>query len=208
MYKLQKIDEFSREKHKRLTSEDQCYYFGEYYSGKRYQHHDFNQLLFNFKKETSRKNKPDWRYKIEAIDEMANIIYQCPAWEKIKHCLWIPIPPSKMIKDTEYDNRLLQVLQKLKNLDNQFNFVDCITLKKSRTAAHLNIDNRHPTPEEHLQNFIFHQDKIACQPKAIIIFDDLVTTGSSFVAAKMLIKNYFPKIPIFGLFLGRRVIDQ
>ncbi len=44
-------------------------------------------------------------------------------------------------------------------------------------------------------------------PDAIIIFDDVLTTGAHFKAVEAVLRTHFPELPIAGLFLARRAPD-
>lgn len=203
MYKLQKIDELCLNQYPRLKKADECYFFGEYHSKQGYQHSDFNQIMFNFKKPMEKRNDHDWQYKEIAIHQMTDMIYQCPQWPTLNKYLWIPIPPSKTEGHPDHDNRMIRILENLKNKDCKFNYSNCISQKTDRDPVHLS-EKKRPTSEEHFDNFIFNQ-KIIIQASDIIIFDDLITTGSSFAAMKQILLNKFPETSIIGLFLGRSV---
>jgi predicted amidophosphoribosyltransferase len=45
-------------------------------------------------------------------------------------------------------------------------------------------------------------------PKQVILLDDVLTTGCSFIVCKAIIAEAWPAADIFGLFVARRVIDR
>ena len=45
-------------------------------------------------------------------------------------------------------------------------------------------------------------------PKAIAIFDDVITTGASFKAAQIMIKKEYPETPVIGIFVARSLPEQ
>lgn len=42
-------------------------------------------------------------------------------------------------------------------------------------------------------------------PEKIIVLDDMITTGATYVACKELLMERFGEIPVYGLFIVRRV---
>jgi hypothetical protein len=53
-------------------------------------------------------------------------------------------------------------------------------------------------------------EKMLCKPSperpdAVVIVDDVLTSGSHFRAAQMIVRSALPGVPICGLFLTRRV---
>ena len=69
------------------------------------------------------------------------------------------------------------------------------------TAAH-NADVR-PTPNESRPD-IADEMLTDPPPKNIGVFDDLMTTGEHYVAARRILAARFPQAAIFGLFIARR----
>jgi len=52
-------------------------------------------------------------------------------------------------------------------------------------------------------------DKVEPRPSAVVIFDDMVTAGSHYMAMKKkIIEVYGPDMPIKGLFLTRRIFSE
>ena len=43
-------------------------------------------------------------------------------------------------------------------------------------------------------------------PEAIVVFDDLLTSGCHFRAMEQKIKESFPDVPCYGIFIGRSII--
>ncbi|MDI1352270.1 MAG: hypothetical protein PSV35_05800, partial [bacterium] len=65
-----------------------------------------------------------------------------------------------------------------------------------------------PTVQDHLDNLKLDNTLINPKPKAIVIFDDVITTGASFKAAKEILNTSFPKIPSIGIFIARNIPNQ
>ena len=83
---LTKIDELTRRDHFHLQAADVCYFLGEYTSHEGYQYSETNQLIFNFKKDVSRRGRREWTYKEKAIRKVAAAFREA-----------IPRPPSGSI---------------------------------------------------------------------------------------------------------------
>jgi predicted amidophosphoribosyltransferase len=209
-YKLQKIDESLISEHSYLEPSDICFFFGEYASHKGYQHSPMNQLIFNLKKEIGRKEKPEWRHKEQAIKEIAELLVSLPNWEKtFKRCTWIPLPPSKKQTHQEYDDRLLRILEKtnVSGTGSKLDIREMLITKSDRPASHLPGIKRF-TKEEHLKNLMLDEKLINPNPKAIVIFDDVITSGASFKAAQEILKKKFTNMPIAGVFIARALKYQ
>ena len=73
-------------------------------------------------------------------------------------------------------------------------------------AAHTS-DER-PSPIEIRANYAIDEALTAPEPKVIGLFDDILTTGAHFRAAKVILENRFPSVPIVGIFVARRIIPE
>jgi hypothetical protein len=67
----------------------------------------------NLKKPMDRKDKPEWRYKTWAISRSAEMLREVVPDTWITRVTFVPVPPSKTKDHAEYDDRLLQILQRL-----------------------------------------------------------------------------------------------
>jgi predicted amidophosphoribosyltransferase len=205
-FNLQQIDKSLLNEHIYLTSQDYCFFFGDYAGRQGYAISTMNSLMQNFKKPASRKNKQEWYYKEKAIDGIADLLLSTQRWEKLRACTWVPMPSSKTHSDPEYDNRLLQVLLKIKNKENDLDIRELLKIKSSRPAAH-EPNSKRLSIEEHLNNMIFDDSKKNPTPKSIVIFDDVITTGASFKAAQNILRQNYSSIPIGGVFIARSMRD-
>ncbi len=57
-----------------MNEEDECYFFHVYHANKGYSFSDYNQLIGNFKKRLDRKGQFDWKFKEQAIRQVAGIL--------------------------------------------------------------------------------------------------------------------------------------
>lgn len=193
-----KIDAASLPFHRHLDKSDECYYFYEYTVGQGYSASDPNQLIFNLKKSVTRRHYSDYRHKENAIREVALLLSR---FDFTSLC-FVPIPPSKEKTHPEYDSRLVDILQNAKNLNESISWHETVLLTRSHVANHRQEGNRlGPDDLERIYEFNApttpHDD--------IIIFDDVLTTGSHFKAMKTVLLQHNPGARVRGLFIARSV---
>lgn len=198
--KLSQIDELTRPDHYYLLDSDQCYYFGEYTARKGFSHSATNSLILNLKKNVVHAGQPGYQYKNVAIQNVSNCLNSLLSHPEL--ISFVPVPPSKHRNDPLYDNRLNQVLDQFRVLNNNVDYRDLVIQTTSTEATH-NADNR-LSPEELLDLYTIDQSLIAGIRQHIFIFDDMLTTGSHFKAIEQLLNNYIDNIIIYGLFVARR----
>jgi hypothetical protein len=204
-FKLQAIDGSILSEHSCLTSEDHCYFFGDYLGRQGFKVSDMNDLMQNFKKPIDRKTRPEeWKWKTRAIQVFADMILTTSIWEKAKNCTWVPMPSSKLKSDPLYDDRLMQVLQRLKEKKPSLDVRELLSIKAGREQAH-SPGGARPTVDEHLTNLTFDGKQKAPAAKTIIIFDDVITTGASFKSAKTILQAEYPDASIVGIFIARSI---
>ena len=199
--RLQRIDQLLLPDHFYLSADDDCYFYGEYTVQGGFAHSDTNRLILNFKKEIGRRGKPDWKYKAEAIRDVAKIFTSLNDWPQLQNFTWVPIPPSKDKNDPQYDDRLVQTLKAMQAHFQNLDFRELVRIKRSRQAAHGN-ENR-PTPQNHYANFEIDKSLTNPAVTSIVVFDDVVTTGSGFKAMKRLLSERFPGVKVIGVFIAR-----
>ncbi|PTB19529.1 hypothetical protein C9I57_17775 [Trinickia symbiotica] len=215
--RLRVIGELELPDHPHLPVDVRCYFWGEYTpyehtNGEKWNFSETNQLISNLKKKKDREGQYDWRYKIEAINQVARNFAQFWKWAELrrKHrvCL-IPIPPSKSRRDPNYDPRMLQVLERIaQNAGLALDIRDCLSFSGRFAASHES-DHR-PTPDELYDNLSFDKNvgDPAHQPGLIFLFDDMLTTGAHYVAASRKLEEYFPGVEVAGQFVARRILPD
>ena len=67
------IDEVDFCDHCYLSVGDKCFYHGEYTPRRGFNYSETNNLILNLKKDMSRKETPEWRYKEEAIEKCTKL---------------------------------------------------------------------------------------------------------------------------------------
>jgi predicted amidophosphoribosyltransferase len=75
--------------------------------------------------------------------------------------------------------------------------------RQTMEAAH-DADVR-PGPDQVAASYQIDESLREPAPKAIALFDDVITTGAHFVAARRVLQGQFPQARIFGFFIARRV---
>lgn len=149
-----------------------------------------------------RKGRSEWYYKEQAILKIAYWLISTASWEKLKTATWVPIPPSKTKSDPHYDDRLWRVLLKMKENEPSLDIRELLLAKSSREAAH-NPGAVRPKVNDHINNFIFDASQSSPKPRAIILFDDIITSGAHFKASQTIIQKELPEVPVIGLFIAR-----
>lgn len=79
-----------------------------------------------------------------------------------------------------------------------------LIVQAQTTAAAHDADVR-PTPDDIAGGYLIDDRLSQPNPTVIALFDDVMTTGAHFVAAKRTLAARFPQTPILGFFIARRV---
>lgn len=204
MTRLQQIDDLSRPDHYYLTSDDQCYYWGEYTARKGYAFSETNGLIINFKKSPTLRGTAQWRYKGHAITRAADIFRATIREDTLPQLTLVPVPPSKATDHPQYDDRMLQMLQQIgrgRNADIRELVVQTASIEAAHEAG------VRPRPEDLVAIYSVREEVVRSPPRTIFVFDDVLTTGCHFKAMKQVLSNRFPNVPVIGLFIARRVPD-
>ena len=197
------IDGLTRPDHYWLAEDDRCFFLGEYTARQGYSHSATNNLILNFKKTLDRRDRPEWRYKEAAIQEVATAFRGAlgaspPPWT------FVPVPPSKAADDPLYDDRVTRMLLSIwpgQTADVR----EIIVQPESTEPAHATVDR--PAPRQIEAGYRIDEAVANPQPASIAIIDDVLTTGAHFRAASTVLAKRFPAAKIVGLFVARRVPD-
>lgn len=198
--RLQRIDELTRRDHYYLDADDECYFLGEYTARKGYQYSDTNNAIITLKTPPSLPENRQY-HKRRAIAAYSNELRRLVGRNGSEGWTFVPVPSSKIVGHPDYDARLTLVLGRafegftvdIRNLVKQ---------RENRVAAHKD-DSKKRSPD----NFEYEIDESLTEPipHRITIFDDMVTTGASYVAVKRILQRRFAGATIRGLFLSRCV---
>ena len=197
--RLTEIDELMRSDHSYLSEDDKCYFLGEYTARQGYAYSGTNNLILNFKKSVDRRNRFEWRYKVEAVKTVAAAFRMALREEVLSRLTFVPIPPSKSIDDPLYDDRLTQMLSLIRP-DPALDIREIIRQESSTDPVHLT-GNR-PTPEEIKCLYSLNESLVRPAPQGIVLVDDVLTTGAHFRAAKDILSTLYPTIMTIGLFIA------
>jgi predicted amidophosphoribosyltransferase len=202
------IDETSRDQHAFLQQSDRCLFFGEYFAGKGYQGGGTNQLIFNLKTlpSVARTNPARRSYKESAIAVVATGLREVLGRDQIERLTFVPIPPSKTPDHPDYDDRLTRALTK--GCADFNSDIRLLLRRLSSTESDHRIGAR-LTPETLHSLLELDSVAVAAKPlgEAIVLFDDVITTGKSFKCCERRLREAIPTtIPIIGLFVARRIL--
>lgn len=193
-YHLTKIELAVLDDHYHLNADDECFYYGEYTAGGGWGHSDTNQLIFNL------KWTPKAYWNDRAKQTVANHI---AAITNLEEFTFLPVPPSKAKGDPEYDDRLMDILQRVKRDKPEIDIREIITQRVSMEATH-KAGVRHK-PADLMANYEIDQDLLNGARPNIVIFDDMITAGAHYSAVKSMLNTHRKGLHIKGLFVARRV---
>lgn len=205
--KLSRIEGVFLSDHSSLEQDDDCYFLGEYTSGRGYEYGRTNSLILNFKKSPDKKSRPEWRYKEEAIEKIAEAFRKSLSSSWLRKVTLVPIPPSKNQGDPLYDDRMTRTLEMLNQQSaNALDVRELIKQSESRQADHES-SLRQPT-NELIGNYYIDQELVYPEPEEIALFDDLLTTGKHFKAVQTILRKQYPDVKIRGIFVARRILEE
>lgn len=195
--RFQKIDDQNRQDHYYLTVEDECLFLFEYTARKGYAYSETNQLISNLKK---KRNAGGYPWKGDAIRKCSAAIGLGLNHKWLQAAVLIPVPPSKIRTDANYDDRMVQVC---KGVMPAADVREIVYQINSTEAAHETEDR--PKPEEIAANYAIDETKCINLPKYIGVVDDVLTAGAHFKAMQQVLKTRFPDRTVVGLFVARRI---
>lgn len=194
-YKLHKLDLDLHPRHY-LDNTDHCYYFLEK-EAEGYTKSQANNLIHNFKKPVDRRGRPEWRYKIDAIQKFINMLCER---EYQGECITIvPAPTSKPRGHEEWDDRIDQVVDGLRMCQPELNIEKILDTTTMHTPAHIGGSRNLSEIKSHTISTPLKN----CTSGVVILVDDVLTTGAHFKAWKEMILRSNPDIKnVLGLFLS------
>jgi predicted amidophosphoribosyltransferase len=191
-----------------LKEGDRCLFFGEYFAGKGYQGGGTNQLMLNFKTLPSiaRTNSARRNYKEAAIATIAAGLREVLGRDQIERLTFVPVPSSKILGHADYDDRLARVLAMGCA---GFNSDIRLLLRRSASTESDHRTGDRLTPEALYSLLELDSAALAAKPprEAIVLFDDVITTGKSFKCCQRRLRDSIAAtLPIMGLFVARRIL--
>ena len=201
--RLTKIDELTRGDHTFLEAGDECLFFGDYSARKGFAHSATNGVIANFKRPVKYRGTPSWKYKVREINAVAQA-FSANIGSAFGSLTLVPVPPSKLKTDPEYDDRMMDMLRALRAPAGITPDVrELVVQTKPMPAAH-DSANR-PPPAEWEKVYAIDEGLAQKTPTWIGIIDDLLVTGCRFRAMSNILRRRFPEARITGLFIARRV---
>jgi hypothetical protein len=199
---LTEIDDLTRSDHHHLSDSDRCLYLGEYTARKGFSFSATNQVVLNFKKSVDRRGRPEWQHKERTIREVGQAFATAIKAEWLASATLVPIPPSKGRNDPLYDDRMQRMLLAIPAA-RPLDIRELLIQRQTMEAAH-DADVR-PRPDQIADGYEIDENVSEPAPSTIALFDDVITTGAHFVAARNVLQVRFPQAILFGFFIARRV---
>ena len=205
--RLSKIEGNLYRDHVRLNDpNDECYFFGEYTAKKNWSYGKTNSFISNFKKKpTTLAAKPNLRrWKNEAINTARSLITPYHDSDPFRNSLWIPAPNSKTHAHQDYDRRLSSVLSDMAaRFPETFRWEEVIVPTCDRSS--MSEGGPRLTPDQIQEIIRIDNVEILDQFSDVVIFDDVITNGATFVATKNTLLSAQPNLNVRGVFLARTV---
>ncbi len=184
--------------HARLTRNDKCLFLFEYTSNQRFDFSATNNLISNIKKKPGQKGQ--W-YKDRAINDCSSYLRSTLNESWLNEATLVPIPPSKQADDPLYDPRMERIANGIRpGLDVR----SIVKTRASMIASH-EAGAERPTVEAVLANYVIDEALTVPPPRSIGVLDDVLTAGTHFRAMEMKLHERWPDVPVFGIFIARRV---
>jgi len=201
--RLRQVGDLERSDHWYLTAADQCWFFGEYTAGKGWAHSQTNQLVLNLKKKPEFRNTAQWPHKAAAISRVARAIAANIKPEAMPGLTFVPIPPSKPVGSPDHDDRMSQVARQIAP---GCHVRELLFTQSDRDARHATGQKR--DPDALRATLALRADLLADPPGQIVLLDDVLTTGCSYMVCRSMLLEALPNADIFGVFVARRVVDR
>jgi hypothetical protein len=200
---LTKVDDLLRGDHYYLDEADDCYFLWEYTARAGFAHSTTNNLILNLKKPMDRRGRSEWWYKEQAIVKCGDgLATAMRATWQLNNPLIVPAPPSKVRSNPLHDDRILQVAHRI-GTALSLPVAELLENKTDREPQHATAQKRNI--QALTENLQYRAPSLAAQPTGILLIDDVLTTGATFTACKSVIQASLPGMPVWGVFVARRV---
>lgn len=192
--------------HAYLDKDDKCYYLGDYISKGGYSCGPTNNIVYNFKKPMDKKGKSEFIYKQKAINSLSSIFSNLINPEIA--ITFVPIPPSKSKDDPNYDDRGWRLCKGI--CENNEKWVAKELILQTQTIEPFHNSKTRLHPEKLESYYVLNESQLPVDTDAIFLFDDVLTTGAHFKAAKNFLLRIIKNSPldIIGLFIARRRLEN
>lgn len=192
------VDDLIRADHFFLATTDTVFFLREYTPRMGFSYSTTNDLILNFKKKPGTPGQP---YKQGAINTLAEELSRCIRLEVLSQITFVPVPPSKAQGDPLYDDRLVRLLRRLHSGHQTLDIREVVVQSKSMSSAH--DSEQRPTIAELKASYQVRDQLLEGIRSVVVIFDDVLTTGSHFKAVSEKLSEARAGLDIQGLFLAR-----
>ncbi len=203
--KLRVVGDIERDHHHYLNTEHVCCYFGEYTARKGYDHSATNRIIFDLKKHPNKQGTKEWKFKLCDIQRVGSLIRHNVKPDTLLNFTFVPVPPSKPPDHSEYDDRNLRIIRAI---DPQVNVRPLLETIRERQPAHQS--GQRSTLKELEDGIRICEEHLGDLPdiEQIVLLDDLLVTGATFVVCRKKLLEHLPAANVFGLFVARRVLQR
>jgi predicted amidophosphoribosyltransferase len=199
---IRPIDDRSRGAHTWLEPRDSCFYLREYTPRGGPRHSETNRLLLDFKLSPLLREDRQWKFKERAIERLAGELAGALEEEWLSRSTLVPMPPSKARSHAEHDDRMLRLLQAMEK-GSGWDIRELLVQRASTEAVHES--ECRSRPREIAELYQVDESLAEPSPKGIVLFDDILTSGAHFRAAREVLGRRFPGAVVVGVFLARTV---
>lgn len=196
--RLQQIDQLIVWEHPYVALNDECYFCWEYVVKGGYVQYDVNDFIQNFEIPIDWPDPWRLRHKTRAIAFAAKALQSLIPADLKQASTFVPIPPSKIKGDPAHDDRLTRVLR---TIAPPLSDVRELVLQNENTVS----KEKQISPSERATNYRINEECASPDPTYIVLVDDVLTTGSHFKGAMMVLQRRYPGVGIVGLFLARAI---
>jgi hypothetical protein len=188
------------------------FYARTYTIGQGYQFSQTNQLILNLKIKPSelRQNPTRLRYKQEAIQQFAGEVIALlqNRRDPAQSLTLVPMPPSKVRTDAEYDDRIERVVETIAAGLEGVNWLPLLSMTQSIESYHQRTEGRDPDELYAMMQVEADQAAQYQTGSLIVVLDDVLTSGAHFTAARRHIQGTFPEATVIGIFWAKAVSHE
>lgn len=190
-----------------LSRDSKCYAIHQYIIGEGFAG-TVNQYVVNFKRSMSlrRQNETYAYYFHKAINAVSTDLSRILGRPELSpHIQRIVVLPSSKRRDhPDFNDKGDRIAERLRNLINVPVSSDLIDICESHDRVSHGGDR---SIEFHRSNYYVVPERqgLIEQAEALVVVDDLITSGSHFQAAKALLLEVNPNLSVIGLFWARAV---
>ncbi len=198
----QRIDELTRRDHYFLGSEETCFYFGEYSARNGRSFGPTNELIHHLFQPVNQSGPgPDIR-KERAIRQCARMLKAAFEPAELEAITFVPLPQARPRDHPAYDNRIRRMLRSITEGMDVRELLELAPVREMGGSVAARTG-----PDVLYANMQVVQRLLDPKPRSLFLVSDMLTTGAQFVAAKRHLAHWLPDVPVYGLFIARKLLD-